>query len=114
MEKYKLGLSLLYHIGNSVALYYFALAANADVSLIPLFFITPLVGLLVMIPVSINGIGIQEGSYVFYLEQIGASGPAALLVAVLARLALLVLSLIGGLLFLVHREGPRQKATLAS
>ena len=58
--------------------------------------------MLVMIPISLNGVGIQEGSYIFYLEQIGVGGPIALIVAVLVRLSLLIFSLIGAILFLVH------------
>ena len=106
-----LGLSLLYHIGNSVTFYFFALAANADVSVLPFLFIAPLVALLVMIPISVNGLGIQEGSYVFYLEQIGVAGPAALLAAVFSRATLLILGLFGGLLFLTYKDRPRQAPT---
>ena len=102
-------LSFLYHIGNSFALYLFALAANANVSILEVMLITPLVGILVMIPVSVNGLGIQESSYVFYLERVGVAGVAALLTAVLARLALFVFSLIGGLLFLLQSSAsPRR------
>ena len=100
-----LALSLAYHLLNAFSVWLFALAANANVAFLPLLFITPLVALLIMIPVSINGIGIQEGSYIFYLEQIGVSGPAALLVAVLARVSLLIFSLLGGLLFLISGGG---------
>lgn len=104
-----LALSLLYHIGNSVTVYYFVVAANGGVSLIPLFFIAPLVGILVVIPISINGIGIQEGAYIFYLEQIGVAPSTALFVAVLSRVLLLVFSLIGGLLVLIHRDSSQRK-----
>ena len=65
-----------------------------------------------MIPISINGIGLQEGSYVFYLEQLGVAGPVGLLVAVLARGSLLAMSLLGGLLFL--SEKTRAIAPLSS
>lgn len=106
-------LSLLYHIGNSVAVYYFTLAATAGVSLIHLLIITPLVALLVMIPISINGLGVQEGSYVFFLTKIGVTGHIALIVAVLARLTLLIFSLIGGLLLLIHSRQIRQHYGIA-
>ncbi|MCH8063485.1 MAG: flippase-like domain-containing protein [Chloroflexi bacterium] len=104
-----LGLSLLYHIVNSFVVYFVALAANANVSVLDVMLITPLVAMLIMIPISVNGIGIQEGSYVFYLEQVGVAGPAALLTAVLARLGLFIFSLIGGLLLLLQFIGRHRK-----
>jgi uncharacterized protein (TIRG00374 family) len=92
-------LSTLFHLIRGVTVYCFALSVNADVGLMPFLFIVPLVGLIVMIPISIHGIGIQEAAYVFYLEKIGLSDSAALLAAFLSRLAILIYSLIGGVLF---------------
>lgn len=109
---FALALSFVFHVGKSFTVYFFTLAANADVSIIPLLFISPLVSLLVMIPISINGIGIQEGSYVFYLEQLGVAGPVALIVAILSRVSLFVLSLVGGLLFLMSYGGRRRTPKL--
>jgi uncharacterized protein (TIRG00374 family) len=107
-------LSLLYHAGRSASVYCFVLAANLDISLMHVLFISLLVGVLIMVPISINGIGIQEGSYVFYLELLGASGSAALLVAVLSRGGLLAMSLVGGLLFLIDGSGRRNRASTPS
>jgi hypothetical protein len=95
-------LSVVFHLAHGVTIYCFALAANARVPVAPLLFVAPLVAVLVMIPVSVNGLGIQEGSYILYLERLGVPGPVALLVAVLSRVAQLVLSLVGGLVFVVH------------
>jgi uncharacterized protein (TIRG00374 family) len=105
-----LALSLLYHLVRSAAVYCFVLAANLDISYMHVLLISLLVGVLIMIPISINGIGIQEGSYVFYLELLGVAGPAALLVAVLSRGSLLAMSLVGGLLFLIDGSGGRSRA----
>jgi hypothetical protein len=104
-------LSLLYYVTQSIKVYYFALATNIEISIIPFFFITPLVGILRMMPISINGIGIQEGSFVFYLEKIGIAGPSALLVAIMTRVSVLIFSLIGGVLFLIHNGEHRRKQT---
>ena len=68
-------LSLIFHITQAVTIYLFSLAARADVPFLSLLFITPLTGLLVVLPISINGIGVKEGSFVFYLERIGTPGP---------------------------------------
>lgn len=101
-------LSGIFHVTHATTVYCLTLAANTEVSFIALLFIVPLVGVLVTIPISMNGLGIQEGSYVFYLQQLGVSSSAALLVAVLARLATLVFSLLGGLLFAMQSTRPTQ------
>ena len=102
-----IGLSLLFHLIRIAVLYAYTLAAGGNAFVLALIFISPLVGLLVMIPISLNGLGIQEGSYVFYLEQVGLTGTQALLVAVLARVATLLISLVGAWLLLFRRREPR-------
>ena len=108
-----LGVSLIYHVANTVTVYCFLLAADSQVDFVPLIFITTLVAMLTMIPISINGIGLQEASYVVGLEYIGIAGPAALLIAVLARVGLVVQSLFGGLLFLVDNGSRKAAVNLA-
>jgi uncharacterized protein (TIRG00374 family) len=103
-------LSAVFHITQAVTVYLFALAARADIPFLSLLFITPLTGLLVVLPISINGIGVKEGSFVFYLERIGIPGPAALLIAISGRVGNMMVSLIGGLLFLIQGLGRRKRA----
>jgi glycosyltransferase 2 family protein len=100
-------LSGLFYAAQTLTVYCFTSSANAQVSFFPLLFIAPLVGLLALIPISVNGLGIQEGSYIFYLHQLGVPTPQALLMAVLARLALMLFSLLGGLIFLIPSSKPR-------
>lgn len=97
-------LSFGHHILQSCTIYIFALSINGQVAFLPILFISLLAGILVMIPISLNGIGIQEGTYVFYLEQIGLAAPDAFVIALLARFSILIFSLIGGLLFLIDND----------
>ncbi|HRE46846.1 MAG TPA: lysylphosphatidylglycerol synthase transmembrane domain-containing protein [Aggregatilineales bacterium] len=59
-----------------------------------------------VIPFSLNGIGVREGSYVFFLGLIGVGQSVALGVAVLVRLIVLIQALGGGIVFLARRETP--------
>lgn len=93
--------SILFHVSRGFTVYLFVLAANANISFITLFYIALLIGLIVLIPVSVNGLGIQEGSYIFYLEQAGVANAAALLVAAAARGMTILFSVIGGILFAI-------------
>ena len=92
-------LSLAYQITICLSTYFFALAANENINLLHFFFIVPLVSFILMIPISTNGIGIQEGAFYFYFEKIGIDSSSALLIALLPRIAMLIFSLIGALLY---------------
>jgi uncharacterized membrane protein YbhN (UPF0104 family) len=101
-------LSLAFYLVQTVTLSLLAIAARTDLGFMSLLFITPLTGILVALPISINGIGVREGATIFYLEQIGTPGSAAFLIAISARVGNLMISLFGGLLFLVQSLGRRK------
>ena len=101
-------LSFLHHFAQSLTVYYFVIAVSPEVSFLPIIFVSLLAGFLIMIPISLNGLGIQEGTYIFYLEQLGVAAPNALIIALLVRAAILIFSLIGGFLSLIHDQGLRK------
>jgi uncharacterized membrane protein YbhN (UPF0104 family) len=61
-------------------------------------------GLAVVIPFSINGAGVVEGSFVVVAVALGISYEAALMVAVLIRLLVLPPSLVFGLCYALNEE----------
>jgi glycosyltransferase 2 family protein len=94
---------LLSIVGQSVSifvLYLVALSLGAERKTCIYFFIlVPVVHLLSMLP-SLNGLGIREGAYIYFLKgQIGADKAAALSILYLALL--FFLSIIGGLIYLL-------------
>ncbi len=62
-----------------------------------------------VLPISLNGLGIREGSYVFFLGTIGIAAPIALGVALLVRLLVLLQAMVGGIVF-VARNLQKQAA----
>ena len=108
-----LSLSLAFYLVQTVTVLLLAVAARTDVDFMSLLFIVPLTGILVVLPISINGIGVREGATIFYLEHVGMPGSAAFLIAIAARFGNLIISLIGGLLFLVQSLG-RNKAAMTA
>lgn len=94
-------LSLLFYMMNIIATYFFALTANVHIGLIDLSFMVAAVFLVVMIPISLNGIGLQEGAFVLYLSALRVDSSSAVLFALLPRMVMVIFSLIGGLLYLV-------------
>jgi len=58
-----------------------------------------------LLPISINGLGVQEGIFSYALVQMGAALPAAVAAAFLTRLVFLFVSLIGGVWIALEKNG---------
>jgi hypothetical protein len=93
----------------SVWLLGLALGIN-DVPLVYYWIIVPLVCILTLLPVSVGGMGIREGSMVLLLEPLGVDGDIALCLAMLWFSVLVVLGLCGGVIYLFGRF-PRPNLT---
>ena len=79
-----------------------------------LFVVVPLILLIGAVPVSPQGLGIQEGAFVFFLQAAGATSAQALAVALVLRAKSYLLALLGGLLWLGVRHDRPQAATTTS
>jgi uncharacterized protein (TIRG00374 family) len=71
-----------------------------------LFVVVPLILLVGAIPISPQGLGIQEGAFVFFLHSLGCTTGQALALALLLRAKSYVLALFGGVTWLVLRSTP--------
>ncbi|MBD3179709.1 MAG: flippase-like domain-containing protein [Candidatus Latescibacteria bacterium] len=69
---------------------------------VPLYFFlfVPLLGLLMILPISINGLGVREGAGVLLFAGVSISGDQALLIEFLTYVIMVMVSLAGGALFL--------------
>lgn len=90
----------------NVILYYFLLSIslNLSVSILNFFLIIPLITVILMIPVTINGIGMRENSYVFFLAPLGISSSISMAYAWLDFGFMLFLGIIGGLIYAFKRK----------
>ncbi|MFO7916276.1 MAG: lysylphosphatidylglycerol synthase transmembrane domain-containing protein [Candidatus Krumholzibacteriales bacterium] len=78
-------------------------ALGLDLSgLMPLYFFVfvPLLGLIMILPVSINGLGVREGAGVLLFAGVSIAGEQALLIEFLTYVIMVMVSLAGGILFL--------------
>ena len=78
------------------------------------FILLPIVWLVAMIPISINGLGLREGAFVVLFVSIGMSKEAAIAISVLFLAQAMLQGLIGGVLFLVHRKEGKTVSALAA
>lgn len=79
--------------------YCLALALGLEVSLLYLFILTPIVLVLVRLPISLDGIGIHQGAFVYFLALIGIPAAQGLLLSIASHLVALISVLPGGLLY---------------
>lgn len=73
------------------------------------FILYPLVGLFSALPISLNGIGLREGGYLFLLRQIDVSSEKAIAFGILWFIIVAFDSLIGGIVFIL-RKVPKPSA----
>ncbi len=78
-----------------------ARALQIDVSVLELVAVVPLITLAVRIPISFEGIGVQEGLYVALLGLVGVPGVEALVLSALTRFVFIGCSLPWGIHFLL-------------
>lgn len=64
------------------------------------FVFVPLLGLIMMLPISINGLGLREGAGVLLFTRIGLSEEEAFLMEFLTYCVMVGVSLVGGVIFL--------------
>ena len=96
------------------ATYLLGVAIGCPVSLGYYFVLLPIVWLVAMIPISINGLGLREGAFVVLFVSIGMSKEAAIAISVLFLAQAMLQGLIGGVLFLVHRKEGKTVSALAA
>ena len=96
-------ISLVANGFSIVNLYLYARAVQAGVGLGDVATVAPFILAVGLLPISVNGIGTIELTFVVLFGALGVDQHVAIAVALLRRLALLVLSLAGGLLYAVRR-----------
>ncbi len=101
------GLSLLLQLLVVVVNIFNGVALGLDVPVVFYFILIPLVAVATMIPVSLNGLGVREGAFVFFLSQVGVPQDQALSLALLWLGILIVSSLIGGLVWMATPAPPK-------
>lgn len=69
-------------------------------NLISLGAVVPMVLLILTVPITPGGLGVQEGAFIFLLTKVGMSSPEALAISLILRLKNLIIAGIGGLLLL--------------
>lgn len=99
-----LGLSLFYQLAMIGAYYFLARAINLLIPFQHFLLIMPLVWILSLIPLSLNGLGIREGGFIYLFSLLDYPSDLLSFVSILGVILLITQGLIGGVLFLFYKE----------
>ncbi|MCB9576331.1 MAG: flippase-like domain-containing protein [Polyangiaceae bacterium] len=98
-----LALSLTAHVLTGVAVYFLALSFDVRVSLTECVVLMPPVVLLAVLPISLAGWGVREGSMVAFFALVGVPSESALTLSIALGIALLISSIPGAIAFATGR-----------
>jgi hypothetical protein len=74
-----------------------ALSCGADVPLLQLMIVIPILWVIVMAPITIGGIGVQDAGYVVVMALVGISAPVAVSMSIVEHIVARAASLPGAL-----------------
>jgi hypothetical protein len=97
-------LSIIIQVMNIVVYIILSNALNIKVPWGYFFLFFPIITVISMLPISINGLGIREGVNVYLFTQVGVANSQALSLSLSWFLMVMVISLLGGFVF-VFRKG---------
>jgi len=105
-------LSLLLHLIQSWLHVIMGRALGLDIPFSFCIIVYPLVGTFAAIPISLNGLGLREGGYIYLLAVIGVGTEKSIAFSLLLFLIVALDSLVGGLLFLLQRSAKPSSVVL--
>ena len=93
------GAALLMQCIHIISIYLTGLAVDVSVHLSFYLIVTPLTWVIIMLPISIAGLGVREGAFVFFFGQQGISAASALSLSLLVFGQALIIALTGGIIY---------------
>jgi uncharacterized protein (TIRG00374 family) len=99
-----LAVSLLTALANIVSFYLLSRAAGSDVELMYFLLYVPVITVVSYVPISYSGLGVRELCFVFFFGKVGMTTGQALAVPIMYFGMILILSLAGGLMFLISQH----------
>ncbi len=83
-------------------------AVGADIAISNLALTVALATITALIPLTINGIGLMDGAYIYMFHKFGVGLEQAALVMVFIRALNIVISIIGGIIYMIEKKTSNQ------
>ncbi|NUM73075.1 flippase-like domain-containing protein [candidate division KSB1 bacterium] len=99
-----LALTWLYQILGIFIIYLVGRSLGIELAIWHYFIYIPLITTIALLPVSLAGLGIREGAFVFFFAQAGVAQAQALSLSLMIFAQSVALALLGGLWYLLAKE----------
>lgn len=103
--------SVLFHLQAIIAIFLIFKAFMVQNSFINCAVIAAFTGIASILPISINGIGVMEGAFVYVAMQVGVPFDHSVIVALMSRALTIPFSLVCGVIYLINSVGTSEKST---
>ncbi len=100
-------LSFIYQFLMTLFCYLISLGLGLNISFGQYLVFVPVMAIASLIPITINGLGVREGVWIFLFHSISKSKETALSLSLLTYFIGLMISLIGGIIFIFYERGRR-------
>ena len=97
-------LSILVQLTRVMIYYFVAMAYNISVPIIYFFIFVPVIMLVLMIPISIGGLGVREGTFIAFFSLVGMSINEAVIISFTTSLMVNFINLLGGFSYLFYNS----------
>jgi uncharacterized membrane protein YbhN (UPF0104 family) len=103
-------LSIAFHLSQIAVMVILTHALGVRVPWSYCFVFGPLVNIMAAVPISLNGLGVREGGYVYFLAHVGVPRDSAVAFALAWFAVVMLAGAVGGLVYLFDREAPAMRA----
>jgi glycosyltransferase 2 family protein len=107
-------LSIAFHFSQIGVLVLLTHALGVGVPWSYCFVFGPLVSIMSAVPISLNGLGVREGGYVYFLAHVGVPRDSAVAFALAWFGVVMLAGAVGGLVYLLDRQPMRAEVRTAS
>lgn len=101
--------SLVLQFIRVVTIYITALAFQIDADLVKFFIVVPLTVIIIMIPISIGGLGVREGSFISLFALVGIGVNESFAISGTNSIMVTLIGLIGGLFYLSFKHSNKAR-----
>ncbi|MBI4282494.1 MAG: flippase-like domain-containing protein [Chloroflexi bacterium] len=98
-----LAYSVLFHLMVVLITYLIFIALGLDVPFVYCLLFIPIISAIQMVPISISGLGVREGAYVYFFGGVGLSSTEAIASSLVFWALVALVSLAGGVVFALRR-----------
>jgi uncharacterized protein (TIRG00374 family) len=85
---------------------FFVLRSMGDfrTGILPFLIYVPIINVICMIPLSLNGLGIRENSYALFFARAGLAGETSVAISLVSAFLAFLWSILGGLIFIFYKK----------